>query len=367
MTGHRTLCCAGDFEGVCRKKLTLVLQRFGNMKQLHSLSSCVGFKGWVSPKFANHSTLTLLVNPSERKLLQKPQELLNSLITLFLIKSNCCPRAYILSYLGGVRGGVQVETPEHRGRGAPRGDPRPVLTLFLKQVTLKRGGLFDVSQNFSKYLSQSVKWYCYSPTQILKTTFEDPELRGIFLELIYPEIPPFLNAKSLTVWIQAEFEAFQKLLRYILNEKRVQAHGNPFAQLLHDGGTLQNKKKFQAIGIQFIDPQFRANHVVFVGFVASLTNTDSVVATTIQDTLKKRTGLDFDQCVSSMIQDRSALGVSSQLDIEEEGCLMHDRDKLGRSAIGSLTRSKDKQVIVIFHTLIFPLVQKCLVICGGIW
>ncbi|KAI9346567.1 hypothetical protein BDR26DRAFT_112210 [Obelidium mucronatum] len=115
--------------------------------------------------------------------------------------------------------------------------------------------------------------------------------------------------------------------------------------MLHDGGTLANKHKFQAIGIQFLDPQWRKNHVVSIGFTASAVNTDSIVSEMLQAVFKERTGLEFQETVSSMMQDRCALGVSNQCDIEEEACLMHDGDKLGRSAVGALTRSRNKIVV----------------------
>ncbi|KAI9344980.1 hypothetical protein BDR26DRAFT_932541 [Obelidium mucronatum] len=193
-----------------------------------------------------------------------------------------------------------------------------------KRVALKRVKSFNLSNNFSNYLSAQVKWYCYSPMRVSKTTLEDPYFRNQFSALVYPEVPPFLNAKSLSTWITAEFKVFLTLLRYILNEKQSQAHGNSFAQLLHDGGTLENKKKFQAVGLQFVDPQNQANHVVSIGFFASLINTDESIAEKLKLLLEKRTGLVFENCISSMMQDRAALGVSSQLEIESEACLMHD-------------------------------------------
>ena len=46
------------------------------------------------------------------------------------------------------------------------------------------------------------------------------------------------------------------------------------------------------------------------------------------------------------VQDRAALSVSNLLGITKaEPCDMHDGDKIGRSAIGELTRSNKKVVI----------------------
>ena len=47
-----------------------------------------------------------------------------------------------------------------------------------------------------------------------------------------------------------------------------------------------------------------------------------------------------------LVQDRAALKVAEYLNFDEaEGCDMHDGDKIGRSAIGELVRSKNKQII----------------------
>ncbi len=54
--------------------------------------------------------------------------------------------------------------------------------------------------------------------------------------------------------VRAEFDIFKLFLKTILDEKVDQAKRNRFAQAVHDGGTLTSKRKYQAFGIQFIDP-----------------------------------------------------------------------------------------------------------------
>ena len=66
--------------------------------------------------------------------------------------------------------------------------------------------------------------------------------------------------------MRAEFDIFKVFLKIILDEKVAQAKGNHFAQAVHDGGTLTSKRKYQAFGIQFIDPQWRRNLVICLGF-----------------------------------------------------------------------------------------------------
>ena len=60
-----------------------------------------------------------------------------------------------------------------------------------------------------------------------------------------------LNVKSLAKWVRAEFDIFMIFLKTILDEKATQAKGNPFAQAVHDGGTLTSKRKYEAFGIPF--------------------------------------------------------------------------------------------------------------------
>ena len=154
-----------------------------------------------------------------------------------------------------------------------------------------------------------------------------------------------LTVKALKKWVRAEFEVFQLYLKTILDEKVVAAKGNPFAQGVHDGGTLTSKRKYQAFGIQFVDAKWRRNHVICVGFERCSDGRDVVVADKFRDTLYKNSGHRFDSVVCSVIQDRAAKGVSSHLGLDEEVCGMHDGDKIGQSAVGGLIRTKNKTPI----------------------
>jgi hypothetical protein len=106
--------------------------------------------------------------------------------------------------------------------------------------------------------------------------------------------------------VRAEFEIFKLFLKIILDEKVAQAKGNQFAQAVHDGGTLTSKRKYQAFGIQFIDPKWRRNLVICLGFERCSNGTDVDVATQFRDTLLRHSGHRFDDIVSTVIQDRAA-------------------------------------------------------------
>jgi hypothetical protein len=115
-----------------------------------------------------------------------------------------------------------------------------------------------------------------------------------------------LTVQSLAKWVRAEFEIFKVFLKIILDEKVAQAKGNQFAQAVHDGGTLTNKRKYQAFGLQFIDPQWRKNLVICLGFERCSDGTDAAVATQFHDTLFRHFGHRFADIVSTVIQDRCA-------------------------------------------------------------
>ena len=53
-----------------------------------------------------------------------------------------------------------------------------------------------------------------------------------------------LSRHQLVLWVRAEFTVFLIYLKEIIAECYELSLGNPFAQALHDGGTLDNKQKY---------------------------------------------------------------------------------------------------------------------------
>lgn len=87
-----------------------------------------------------------------------------------------------------------------------------------------------------------------------------------------------MSVKQLSKWVEAEFEVFLVFLRFVIEKKKARAMGNMFAQAIHDAGTLKNKQKFLAYGLQFVDPDLRCNHVVCIALQPCLDGTDAGVA-----------------------------------------------------------------------------------------
>ena len=61
------------------------------------------------------------------------------------------------------------------------------------------------------------------------------------------------------------------------------------------------------------------------------------------------TGYDYDVIIASAIQDCAAVKVAEELDLEEETCLLHDRNKIRKSCVRTLVRTKDGVAINPFH------------------
>ena len=158
--------------------------------------------------------------------------------------------------------------------------------------------------------------------------------------------PALLSIDQLKKYITAEYEVMNIHIKYLLALKVEQSCGNTFAQAIHDGGTLANKRKYQAFGCQFMDPNWDRNFVVALGFVSLADSTTETVANAFSTTFQERFGFDFSKIFGSSVQDRAALSVSDALGMDEKhACMMHDGDKIGKSAYGGLERTKNKVAV----------------------
>ena len=128
----------------------------------------------------------------------------------------------------------------------------------------------------------------------------------------------------------------------MVNLKLIQEHEYSFGQGIHDGVMLANHKKYQSLGFQFVDPKWLANIVVCLGFVCSTDNTNTSVVSLFEDTILSCTGHELDTVMSIMVSDHAAIGASTAAGIaDQEGCDMHDGNKVEQAAIGQLICMKD--------------------------
>lgn len=190
-------------------------------------------------------------------------------------------------------------------------------------------------------LTAQAQWYLYSSMRVSKCEFENVFLKAMLKAVGGGESTAILTIDNLKNYVKAEWGVFKLFLKFIMKTKAEEALGNTFAQAIHDGGTLTNKKKFQALAIQFVAPEWKKNMVVTLGLVPCNKSRDEDVARLWKDIMVERCGYEYNAVVARMRSDRAAKGVSSALDMEEqEVCEMHDTDKLGKAAIGALVRTR---------------------------
>ena len=126
--------------------------------------------------------------------------------------------------------------------------------------------------------------------------------------------------------------------------------GIPFGKFNHNGVNSAKGTKFQSFGFQFVKGNFDENLVLCLGCVHCDDNSDKGVAALLDATSTEVTGKAVEDIGSLMKSDGAAIGVSRVLDMEDnQGCDMHDGDKIGCAAIGRLTRSKNKVIINAFE------------------
>ena len=94
--------------------------------------------------------------------------------------------------------------------------------------------------------------------------------------------PALLTIDALKVYIAAEWKLFRSMLREKLDCQSKEAKGNPFTQGIHDGVTLGNKSKYQALALQFTCPKFEQNYVVAIAFVKVLQSRSEDVVTLLR-------------------------------------------------------------------------------------
>jgi hypothetical protein len=155
-------------------------------------------------------------------------------------------------------------------------------------------------------LTRQARWYIYTEMKISKRQFANTYFREMLGS--YSEKPgdvAILSQDHLKKYVRAEFEVFKVFLKVIIAEKVTQSKGNLFAQLIHDGGTLKSKKKYQGIGLQFVDSKWRCNHVICTGFLQSCDGTDEGVSAFLSGSFYERTGVDLSSVVGRSIQDRA--------------------------------------------------------------
>ena len=147
-------------------------------------------------------------------------------------------------------------------------------------------------------LTRQARWYIYNDMKVSKRQFENPLFKDMLNSMSdKPSESGILTVDMLKKYVRAEFNVFVLFLKHIIVEKVAQSKGNTFAQIIHDGGTLASKKKYQGMGIQFIDPKWRCNHVICTGFLRGYDGTAEGISNLLKGPFLERTSMSVDSIV----------------------------------------------------------------------
>jgi hypothetical protein len=156
-------------------------------------------------------------------------------------------------------------------------------------------------------------FYIYGQTRVSKRTFEDQ----FFRDVLVAQNPQcvFLARNKIKYHVAAEYLLFEVAFGWMLEKLSKDFEGNPFAQGMHDGVTLANKKCYQSMGFQGI---FRGtSYTLAFGFRALRSHVSALVGEEFADVLRRYTHIHHLIIFYSMISDLAALKVAADLLIVE--------------------------------------------------
>ena len=219
-------------------------------------------------------------------------------------------------------------------------------------------GPYYTNARSSKVLAAQVKSYIYCKGRLSKSQLDDEWFRRALKEtatldtdhlaVVLKEIgythdenimlaieksynakpQPVLYGHAVKDWVESEFELFRMFLKLVLGKCQVECLGNQIGQAIHDCGTLADKHKYMALGMQVIMPGWDRNMPIALFMRRMESGKDAYQADVIEDEIMRRTGYSFQEIAGSCIQDGAALGVARELGVEDICCLMHDNDKV---------------------------------------
>jgi hypothetical protein len=190
-------------------------------------------------------------------------------------------------------------------------------------------------------LTAQAHFYTCGQTRASKRTFDDQFFRDVLVAQ-NPQCS-FLARNKIKHHVAAEHLLFEVAFGWMLEKLSKDFEGNPFAQGMHDGVTLANKKCYQPMGFQGI---FRGTSCTLsFGFRALRSHVATVVGDEFQAVMQRCTHLHHLMAFYSMMSDLAALKVASELLIDEiQKCKLHQGGKVGSSAMGLLAKSKNHVV-----------------------
>ena len=126
---------------------------------------------------------------------------------------------------------------------------------------------------------------------------------------------PILNRHSIKTWVHAEFDLFIEYLRKCVSHCQMETYGNPIGQAIHDCGTLADKYKYLALGMQFVLPDWDGNMAVALSMARCKSGRDAYMAQKVDSEIKERTRFTFKEVYSVMYFDIWCFSDSMQMAI----------------------------------------------------
>ena len=161
-----------------------------------------------------------------------------------------------------------------------------------------------------------------------------------------------LTITNLKTCVNAEHNALMKAIKQVALENYKEGYHNRFCQFVHDGATLKNKDKCQAMGVQFAGKHCEHNNVIALLFRKLDTHASGKVSELAQKACNEIFGLVFHYMFSCSVQDLSVSAVAKELKIDKVECDVHQGDKVGASAVGELVRTVNKVSLLFIHIVV---------------
>ena len=114
--------------------------------------------------------------------------------------------------------------------------------------------------------------------------------------------------------------------------------------LIHDAVILANKSKYYSIGIQLFDKCFECNHTIVLSFGKVSTTGGKHIFDLTREVVEETTSFNFHTLTGSSIQDCATISVTEEPNLESEKCTMHQGDKIGKSSIKELAKSRNEVI-----------------------
>ena len=201
---------------------------------------------------------------------------------LFKCKPGRTTGSFIISQaLGHIKAQIHLGTRAHTKANATA--HQKASTAVQQSLTNSfAAGTKTTSKSQTEQLYTQAQWYIYSTHVVSKQMFRECPFKGM-LKAQNSEAH-IINPTQLIHYVRCEHDLFKKFVSEALMMAAMETKGNRHAQATHDGVTLKDKRKYQALGLNF-SLMYR-NWTIALGFVKCADGTSKGVASLYLKTFK---------------------------------------------------------------------------------